>query len=528
MSKLAFMALPSILLLSACASKQIHEQPRFFTANGTLLLDPDGRAVILNGVNTGNTGKVPPMIGWQTREDYLKLRSWGFNHVRMVFVWEGIEPQPGQYDEAYLQRLAERVAWCREAGLLVILDAHQDLYSRKYGADGAPAWACLDDGLPLGPTRTPWGLNYFHPPVMKAYDNFWLNAPGPGGIGVQDRFIAAWREVARRFKDETCVLGYDLLNEPFFGSDATAVMLSGVKAAAGILGVKEQMALLKLAQADDPVAELRKIARHFDDVGTVEKFLDAMGEGPVRDFEMRKLQPFYDRAVTAIREVDPNHIIFMEPVTGTGPGIWSGLRRPQNPATGRPHANIAFAPHYYEVSSEFGQEYQNNPARMRALLTRAATTAQRLQMPLWVGEWGAPSPACVSDELFWRHHLDSFDEILAGRSFWDWCPELDKRPYFHHIARPYFPAVAGTDISVKVSGNRISLRFTGSPQGGVTTTWIPSWLTPDFTATREDGTPLQAREASPGGLREFIIPPAAGTCAIAVSLYETEVQSAAR
>ena len=34
------------------------------------------------------------------------------------------------------------------------------------------------------------------PALNRAFDHFWANDPGPGGVGLQDRYAAAWRHVA--------------------------------------------------------------------------------------------------------------------------------------------------------------------------------------------------------------------------------------------------------------------------------------------------------------------------------------------
>jgi endoglycosylceramidase len=54
--------------------------------------------------------------------------------------------------------------------------------------------------------------------LWRAYDHFWANDPGPGGVGLQDRYAAAWRHVAKRFRSKPWLLGYDLFNEPWPGS----------------------------------------------------------------------------------------------------------------------------------------------------------------------------------------------------------------------------------------------------------------------------------------------------------------------
>jgi endoglycosylceramidase len=55
--------------------------------------------------------------------------------------------------------------------------------------------------------------------LQRAYDHFWNNDPGPGGVGLQDRYAAAWRHVAERFRNQRGVLGYELMNEPWPGTN---------------------------------------------------------------------------------------------------------------------------------------------------------------------------------------------------------------------------------------------------------------------------------------------------------------------
>ncbi len=179
----------------------------------TYLTDDDGGALILHGVNSNNGAKYDPArVGWTTRADIERLATWGFNVVRLLVLWDGLEPAPGAYDTAYLDRVAERVGWCRDAGLLVILDMHQDLFASKFGGDGAPSWAVRDDGLPFTPLE-PWWLNYIQPAVMRSFDHFFQDAD------LQDRYQQAWLTLADRFRNEPAVLGYDLMNEPYPGSE---------------------------------------------------------------------------------------------------------------------------------------------------------------------------------------------------------------------------------------------------------------------------------------------------------------------
>lgn len=171
--------------------------------------DAQGRALVLHGVGFTNSAKTDPMrMPWVEKADVERLSGWGFNAVRFVLQWDALEPVQGQYDAAYLDRVAERVQWCADAGILVILDMHQDLHSGVFPpGDGAPAWAVRDDGNAYV-QRDPWVLGYTEPAVRAALRHFW------GDADLQDAYAAAWVQVVSRFKDHPAVLGYDLMNEP--------------------------------------------------------------------------------------------------------------------------------------------------------------------------------------------------------------------------------------------------------------------------------------------------------------------------
>ena len=48
----------------------------------------------------------------------------------------------------------------------------------------------LDDGVPAEPL-TGFPASYITSPGLnRAFDNFWANEAGPGGVGLQDRYAA--------------------------------------------------------------------------------------------------------------------------------------------------------------------------------------------------------------------------------------------------------------------------------------------------------------------------------------------------
>jgi endoglycosylceramidase len=64
------------------------------------------------------------------------------------------------------------------------------------------------------------------PALLRAYDHFWANDPGPGGIGLQDRYAAAWAGVAARFAKVRDTVGLDLINEPWPGTPWTTCFVA--------------------------------------------------------------------------------------------------------------------------------------------------------------------------------------------------------------------------------------------------------------------------------------------------------------
>lgn len=180
---------------------------------------PDGEPMILRGLNVAQSAKRPPYLPWQGPENFAEMSRWGCNCVRLLLIWAAIEPRPGQYDDQYLAAVRQRLDWAHDAGLYVILDMHQDVYGEKYGHDGAPVWACMDGDAAYQPDPSQhWGASYFQPAVMTAFENFWQDAPAADEVGVQEHFVRAWRHAAEQLGDHPAVIGYDLLNEPFYGN----------------------------------------------------------------------------------------------------------------------------------------------------------------------------------------------------------------------------------------------------------------------------------------------------------------------
>ena len=192
--------------------------------HGGRLVDERRREVTLRGVNarvegvfdvTFDDGRLPlEPIPVFDDGDAATMARFGLNLLRLPISWSALAPARGRFDAAYLDRIAAVVALCRAHGILVLLDFHQDAFSKEIGEDGAPRWV-LD--LLLGPNDYPYlggpltdlGARRTAPATLAAFRQFFLDAGG-----VQEDLAAAAVVLARRFAHERAVLGYEILNEP--------------------------------------------------------------------------------------------------------------------------------------------------------------------------------------------------------------------------------------------------------------------------------------------------------------------------
>ena len=112
------------LFVAGCGSEEAHEEgvQRWSVKDG-FIRAPDGRRAILRGANLAGAHKAAPYFGFHQPPDYVALREhWGMTSIRLLISWAGIEPEKGKYDESYLDGVALRVGWARDAGLTVVLD----------------------------------------------------------------------------------------------------------------------------------------------------------------------------------------------------------------------------------------------------------------------------------------------------------------------------------------------------------------------------------------------------------------------
>ena len=415
--------------------------------SGRWITDRGGRVVLLHGFNM--VYKVPPYapdkIGFGP-DDAAFLRRYGFNTIRLGLIYKGVEPAPGRYDEAYLRRISRTQRQLARQGVFSQLDFHQDLYNERFEGEGWPDWAVLDDGVSAEPL-TGFPSSYITSPGLnRAFENFWANAPGPGGVGIGDRYAQAWRHVAARFRGRPYVMGYDLLNEPWPGNIWTSC-----------------------AQTEG--------CPTFD-------------SGPFRQF--------YERTIAAIRRADRRSLIWYEPNVLFNFGSDTNVGNLGDPRLG-------FSYHVYCLSAATGGGNSASCDQFdRMVFGNADAHAEETGSALLLSEFGATDENAVNERI-----AATADEFMVSWQSWHYCgcddpttqagpgsptqaivldpARAPRGPNLKHaklrvLARPYPQAVAGTPLrfNFEPQRRRFELVFStrrasgrGSFAGGLTDVFVP-------------------------------------------------------
>ncbi len=210
------------------------------------IVDPAGRTVMLRGFNDDALLESTMHPAPLDEADARIMQASGFDVVRLPIAWSLLEPERGHFNENYLDTIASAVSLLNAHGMYVVLDMHFLGWSPAYGGSGAPAWATVE-GLPdpiWGPM--PSIGRFLSPAINISTAYFWVTSEWQG------EFLKTWRLIAQRFRANSGVAGYDIINEPH----------------------------------SFPLPPLR--------------------------FDKDQLFPFYSRAIEAIGHIDPNHLFFLD------------------------------------------------------------------------------------------------------------------------------------------------------------------------------------------------------------------------
>jgi len=196
---------------SRASARAMRADVRPLARVGRWLVDDEGRVVVMHGVNL--VQKTTPFytdnVGTQ---DARFLANEGFDAAREGIIWEGLEPQPGHYDEAYIAKLAGLNGVLGSYGIRTLLDMHQDAwsaYAQPGIGDGAPRWADLGADM------------------TDDFQDFWNDEKAPDGVPIQTHFDNGWLRVAQSPLGASAnVFGYDPFNEPYAGTDSACAVFT--------------------------------------------------------------------------------------------------------------------------------------------------------------------------------------------------------------------------------------------------------------------------------------------------------------
>ena len=248
------LAIAVAVMLTAAACGSTAPAPEdFVRIEGTALIQPDGTPLQIRGTNLGC---------WLNPEGYM----FNFSKTnspeainRMLCQLVGPEFTASfwkRFKDNYIT--ADDIRFIRECGANTIrLPFHYKLFTDEdyMGLTAAQdGFRRIDDVVEWCRAEGLWLILDMHDcPAGQTGDNIDDSYGWPWlfeSPEAQEQFCSIWKSIASRYRNEPVILGYELMNEP--------------------------------------------IATYFD-----------------RDYFNPMLEPLYKRAVAAIREVDPNHIVLL-------------------------------------------------------------------------------------------------------------------------------------------------------------------------------------------------------------------------
>lgn len=459
-------------------------------AHDTHFIDEYGRTLILRGVNLGGTSKIPyapqvdlsdprfyndrkvsfvgrPFPLAEADEHLTRLREWGLLFLRFVVTWEAIEHAgPGEYDTAYLDYICEVLEKAGEYGFQVLIDPHQDVWSRFTGGSGAPGWTLEALGFDLTkllstggamvydwkgrrPPLLIWATNYGRLAPATLFSVFWAGsdyAPETKIQGVpaqeflQQHYLNAFSQLAKRLADMPHVVGYEVMNEPSRGYIGWKNLKSAGQFRYWPTPSPYQAMLLGSGFPQRVWLKMTNTLRErvwlpgYDCIWKQNGVWDVDSRGRpellrpahftrVRGQEFGFRRDYYARFATrfaeTIRKLDPSAMIFVQGEPGEPAPILNVAELP----------NMVYAPHWYDGITLLVRRYLNHigvDMLKRRIVVGAGAIQQSFAaqmnvfryeaehdlggVPVLVGEFGIPF------DLHNRRVLRAADELLTTRA----------------------------------------------------------------------------------------------------------------
>ena len=430
-------------------------------------VDEKGRTRLFNGMNIDDKQIDSKEFRYNLDEEFFKkYHALGFDFIRLAITWQNLEPQMGKYNEEYLKSIDKIFDLAEKYNVYILLDMHQDIYSGNGGksvGDGAPEWAVITDGAKPRMPIFVWADGYFFGKwVHRSFDHFWNN-DFVRGVGLQDRYCDLWKMLAKRYGDSPALFGFDLMNEPFPGSDSKKMFahLGGGVAKTVLFSDKiDKKKIITSLVKRDTKSLLDCIGGNV--IRDVMKNIDELS----KEFDLKKYSPFLNKTTAAIREVTSNGIIMIEQSYLCNSGVKQYV--PPITVNGEREPNQCYGPHAYDMTVDTPLYKYANSSRVTAFFTEIHNTQLRLQVPVIVGEWGGCSD---NTDTSWFPHayelLDFFDERKWGQAYWDYHGDDLDAPLMDMLCRTHPVAVAGEIIKYKFDRkeNEFTLKFNCDKSG---------------------------------------------------------------
>ena len=406
---------------------------------------------------------------------------------------------PGIYDEAYLDYLEALLEKALAYEIDLFIDPHQDVWSRFSGGDGAPAWTFEAAGLDVErfhqtgaallhqeqPDDFPqlmWANNYYRYAAFTMFTLFFGGrtfAPQllVDGRNIQDylqeRYIGAYAEVAKRLKHLPNALGFDTLNEPHPGLIGVPDLrsLDHLPFQRGVMPTPAQAIFLANGFAQDcadfgtplPTLPPLKVETARIDPGGISVWRDECND-VWRTHGIWDVDKDGRAAPAAARGISPAPIsapISSSPSSSASPpGIRAVMPGAHIFVEAEPFAppptleceGLVYAPHFYDgmtlFTRRFHPHFNLDLFRMRPLLGevqirdyfsaqfgrfREYADAALGEAPIVIGEFGIPfdmnDAKAYGDGDFSRqaaaldYNLRALDDHLLNYTLWNYTPD---------------------------------------------------------------------------------------------------------
>ncbi|MFH0907902.1 MAG: cellulase family glycosylhydrolase, partial [bacterium] len=147
-----------------------------------------------------------------TGADLAEFKARGFNAIRVPFNYRllmSVTNVPDVYFEEGFQVLDGIIQSCKTNGLAVLLDMHACPGGQSHDPYADPEhtyWSTNESGV--------W-FEHGVAVLWESNETYFANTGRTPETNKQ-RTVDLWRKIAQRYSNETAILGYELINEPYF------------------------------------------------------------------------------------------------------------------------------------------------------------------------------------------------------------------------------------------------------------------------------------------------------------------------